>query len=514
MSERSSERLEETLRRLRQERDEADCRYNEALTTLDRGVMRIPDLPHPPPAYDEEQIGPLNDSWQIATPPAASGWKGRLASLIWRVIGPSLQKQTAFNSRLVDHLNRNVAAHREAQRAAQSTIALVRDQLSDLVAFQSQLIVFLQQITAYVDTKDREAGGQALIVNAAVNGVADDLAKRWESMVARERRFEARVAAVTAAHEELRTVASIAQQAALTVKRELERLINDAPVARGVSPANDAESVARGFSPADDAQSVARGFSPASDAQRKLRATGADDAESVARGFSPADDYKYVGFEDQFRGSQDAIRRRLESYVPYFEGATNVLDAGCGRGEFLDLLNARGIPARGLDLNHEMVQVCRARGLDVAEGDIVGYLEGLPDASLGGLFAAQVVEHLQPEYLLRFLELAHHKLRPGAPLVLETLNPACWVAFFESFIRDITHVWPLHPETLRYLVLASGFSSARIEYRSPVPQEDRLQPIAVPAGDLQDVLETFNANVEKLNARLFTYLDYAIVGTS
>lgn len=489
MSERSSERLEETLRRLRQERDEADCRYNEALTTLDRGVMRIPDLPHPPPAYDEEQIGPLNDSWQIATPPAASGWKGRLASLIWRVIGPSLQKQTAFNSRLVDHLNRNVAAHREAQRAAQSTIALVRDQLSDLVAFQSQLIVFLQQITAYVDTKDREAGGQALIVNAAVNGVADDLAKRWESMVAREQRFEARVAAVTAAHEELRTVASIAQQAALTVKRELERLINDAPVARGVSPAGDAESVARGVSPVSD-------------------------AESVARGFSPADDYKYVGFEDQFRGSQDAIRRRLESYVPYFEGATNVLDAGCGRGEFLDLLKARGIPARGLDLNHEMVQVCRARGLDVAEGDIVGYLEGLPDASLGGLFAAQVVEHLQPEYLLRFLELAHHKLRPGAPLVLETLNPACWVAFFESFIRDITHVWPLHPETLRYLVLASGFSSARIEYRSPVPQEDRLQPIAVPAGDLQDVLETFNANVEKLNARLFTYLDYAIVGTS
>ena len=115
-----------------------------------------------------------------------------------------------------------------------------------------------------------------------------------------------------------------------------------------------------------------------------------------------------------------------------------------------------------------MVEVCRARGLDVAEADVVSYLESLPDASLGGLFAAQVVEHLQPGYLLRFLELAFHKLRPGAPIVLETLNPACWTAFFDSFIRDITHVWPLHPDTLNYLVLASGFSAARIEYRSPV----------------------------------------------
>jgi len=172
------------------------------------------------------------------------------------------------------------------------------------------------------------------------------------------------------------------------------------------------------------------------------------------------------------------------------------------------------VSARGLDLNHEMVEVCRARALDVAESDAVSYLEALPDASLGGLFAAQVVEHLQPSYLLRFLELAFHKLRPGAPIVLETLNPACWTAFFDSFIRDITHVWPLHPETLRYLVLASGFSAARIEYRSPVAAQDRLQTIAGdPGSDAADLTEAFNANVEKLNARLFTFLDYAIVGS-
>src|SRR3954462_8628841 len=158
-----------------------------------------------------------------------------------------------------------------------------------------------------------------------------------------------------------------------------------------------------------------------------------------------------------------------------------------------------------------MAEGCRARGLDVAESDVVSFLEAQGDESIGGLFAAQVVEHLEPSYLLRFLDLAFHKLRPGAPIVLETLNPACWTAFFDSFIRDITHVWPLHPETLRYLVLASGFPGARIEYRSPVAQQDRRQAVA-PGGEgaAAELAETFNANVEKLNARMFTFLDYAI----
>jgi SAM-dependent methyltransferase len=478
---REHEPLEATLLRLAQERDEADRRYNQALTALDRALTRVPDFPHPPPPYDEHQITPLNQSWDVvAAPPSRGGIKGRLAAFVWRLVLPTLQKQAGFNSTIVDHLNRNVTAHREAQRAIESIVALLRDEAADLGAFHSRLLIYLQHITAYVDTKDRQTGSGALVVNAAVNGLAEDIAKRWESLLAREQRFEARVASLGAAHDELRTLIGVSTQASMTMKRELERaLAGGAPAA-------------------------------ASDEGGKASPTGP--ASSGA--FAPAlEAYKYVALENQFRGSQETIRARLTSYLPYFDGTSDVLDAGCGRGEFLDLLKARGISARGLDLNHEMVEVCRARGLDVAEADVLSHLESLPDASLGGLFAAQVVEHLQPGYLLRVLELAFHKLRPGAPIVLETLNPACWTAFFDSFIRDITHVWPLHPDTLRYLVLASGFSSAAIEYRSPVAPQDRLQPLPkVPASAPDDLAETFNANVEKLNARMFTFLDYAIVG--
>jgi O-antigen chain-terminating methyltransferase len=122
---------------------------------------------------------------------------------------------------------------------------------------------------------------------------------------------------------------------------------------------------------------------------------------------------------------------------------------------------------------------------------------------------------MEPAYLLRFLDVCFEKLQPDGVLVLETLNPACWTAFFESYIRDITHRWPLHPETLKYLVTASGFTRTTIEFRSPVPAQDRLQGIALPAEGTDTILhemsEAFNANVDKLNARMFTHMDYAVV---
>jgi len=486
------EPLEATLRRLKDERDEADARYNDALTAVDRALRPPVAIPQPASALDEHQLASLNQTWNTlpAEPPRGAGLRGRLTGFIWGVVGPYLQRQLTFNSQLVDHLNRNANAAREANRSTEATVTALRDHVAAIAEFQARLMQYLQQITAYVDTKDRDTAGGALVLNASLSGLAENVAKHAESMAAREHRYEARATALSASHDELRAMIGVAQQALVSLKREVERLSTSAE------------------------RHPAGGSSPGSSRIPDLAPRIPDSAASAA--FTPSlDAYKYVGFEDQFRGSREAIRARFESYLPLFDGKSDVLDVGCGRGEFLDLLNMHGVSARGIDLNHEMAEVCRARGLDVTEADAVGYLSGLADASLGGIFSAQVVEHLQPGYLLRFLELAFVKLRPGGRLVLETLNPACWVAFFESYIRDITHVWPLHPETLKYLVVASGFNKATIEFRSPVPQEDRLQPIAVGAGSdarFADLAEAFNENVEKLNSRMFTYLDYAVIG--
>jgi SAM-dependent methyltransferase len=491
--------LEATLRRLKDERDEADARYNDALTAVDRALRAPVTLPQPAPPLDEHQLASLNQTWNTlpAEPPRGAGVRGRLTGFIWGIVGPYLQRQLTFNSQIVDHLNRNATAARDANRSAEATVAALRDHVAAMAEFHARLMQYLQQITAYVDTKDRDAAGGALVLNASLSGLAENVAKHAESLAAREHRYEARATALSASHDELRAMIGVAQQALVSLKREVERLNT--------------------FTERHPESALSPESSRMPDPAPRIPDPASRIPDSAASGaFTPSlDAYKYVGFEDQFRGSRDVIRARFESYLPLFDGASDLLDVGCGRGEFLDLLTARGLRARGIELNHEMAEDCRARGLDVTEADAVGYLSALPDATHGGILSAQVVEHLQPGYLLRFIELAFVKLRPGGRLVLETLNPACWVAFFESYIRDITHVWPLHPETLKYLVVASGFNKASVEFRSPVPQQDRLQPVAVPAAVdacVADLAEAFNANVEKLNSRIFTYLDYAVIG--
>jgi len=235
--------------------------------------------------------------------------------------------------------------------------------------------------------------------------------------------------------------------------------------------------------------------------------------ESPAPIESALDDVEYVGFENRFRGSEALISRRLQDYLPLFASSSNVLDVGCGRGELLDLIKTQGIGSRGIDTNAAMVARCRDRGLDVEQADALAYLERQPDGSLGGLTAIQVVEHLQPADLLRFLRLAYDKLRPGAPMVLETINAACWAAFFDAYIRDLTHARPLHPGTLEYYVRACGFSAVDVQFREPVDEQDRLAHVTPAASDpaLVQIAAVVNANADKLNQRMLSYRDYAVV---
>jgi SAM-dependent methyltransferase len=288
-----------------------------------------------------------------------------------------------------------------------------------------------------------------------------------EALAARERRMEAAFDQLRAEQQELRTAVAVLRQSNHDLTRELSRT---APTHSAPDSAHSAHS-----------------------AQTSSEALSA----------------KYVGFEDQFRGAPAEIAARQREYVEIFAGASDVLDIGCGRGEFLALLKERGVRARGIDVNDSMVEVCLQKGLDASKADALEYLRAQPAGSLGGLLAAQVVEHLDPAYLTNLLDAAYAALRPGAPIVLETINPACWFAFFESYVRDITHVRPLHPDTLKFLLQASGFGGVEIRYQAPYPEHHKLQRVAPAA--LGDTAETLNANVDKLNSLLFTYLDYAAI---
>ena len=206
----------------------------------------------------------------------------------------------------------------------------------------------------------------------------------------------------------------------------------------------------------------------------------------------------YFALESRMRGSVESVRERQRIYVADFRDAGPVLDVGCGRGEFLMLLRDAGIEARGVDADGDMVAFARGEGLEVEQADVLAYLEGVEDGSLGGIFAAQVVEHLPPPTLLRFLELAHAKLRSGGLLVAETINPLSPLAL-RNYFADLTHAQPLVPETLELLARQSGLRVAETRFLN--------EPEKLVAPD-DPVLA---ANVARLNEILFGPQDYAIL---
>jgi hypothetical protein len=193
--------------RLKAERDAADREYNQALTRLDAAIQRLSDsFPHPPPGPDEHQVTPLNTLWRIApaaAPSHAGGMKQHLAQTIQRAVAPLFEQQQAFNSALVDHINRNVQVGRETQAAVASLLTVLRDTTAELVRFQSLLVRFLQQITPYVDTRDRDVAGLLRGLSGAINAVADELMKRTETLTARDRRRDAEFGDLTGRVDDL-----------------------------------------------------------------------------------------------------------------------------------------------------------------------------------------------------------------------------------------------------------------------------------------------------------------------
>ncbi|MBY0504957.1 MAG: class I SAM-dependent methyltransferase [Bryobacteraceae bacterium] len=131
----------------------------------------------------------------------------------------------------------------------------------------------------------------------------------------------------------------------------------------------------------------------------------------------PEAELDWFTFANKFRGPEPKIREHFARYVPYFAQASPVLDLGCGRGEFLRLLRDQGVTARGLDLTPENIALCMGEGLSVELQDFFTYLPGLADGSLGGIFCAQVVEHLPAAKLPELIRLCAAKLKPGAPIL-------------------------------------------------------------------------------------------------
>ncbi len=190
------------------------------------------------------------------------------------------------------------------------------------------------------------------------------------------------------------------------------------------------------------------------------------------------EDLLYQDFEDRFRGPYEAVQKCLAAYLPLLESLppadADILDIGCGRGEWLALLADRGLKARGIDTNQAAVIRCRERGLSVECAEALDHLARLPESSVKLVSAFHVVEHLPYPALLRLLDEIRRVLVPGGMLLMETPNPCNVLVGACDFYRDMTHVRPIHPDTLLFLAEARGFDRVSGYFFEQTETEYRL----------------------------------------
>lgn len=195
---------------------------------------------------------------------------------------------------------------------------------------------------------------------------------------------------------------------------------------------------------------------------------GPDQIAALAAEADHTLDAFYVSFEDQFRGTREDIKGRVAVYLPLVQAAKAglpdrpILDLGCGRGEWLELLKDHGLVGRGVDANRVMVAQCEELGLDVRQGDASEALKSLPSRSLGAVTGFHIVEHLPFRTLVALFDEALRVLKPGGFILFETPNPENILVGACNFYFDPTHRNPLPPEPLRFVADARGFVRTEI----------------------------------------------------
>ena len=194
------------LEGLKAERAAADRAYNEALTRLDAAIQAFPQqFPASPPGPDVHQLASLNTRWKITTPAPEPGIGGRFTAAVRRIVAPLFEQQEAFNGALVDHLNRNAPVQQASAEAIEAGLTVLREHIAELARFQTLLIVFLQQITPYVDTRDRDVAGLLRGLSGGIDAVSNELLKRSEALLARDHQHQRHLSDVQTELQDIRT---------------------------------------------------------------------------------------------------------------------------------------------------------------------------------------------------------------------------------------------------------------------------------------------------------------------
>jgi O-antigen chain-terminating methyltransferase len=211
----------------------------------------------------------------------------------------------------------------------------------------------------------------------------------------------------------------------------------------------------------------------------------------------------YVSFENKFRGTREEIKEKQKVFLPYIKEASvgteeyPVLDLGCGRGEWLEILKENGLKGAGVDSNRMMISICQEKELDVIEHDCIKFLSKQKSNSLGAITGFHLLEHLPIDVLNNLLLDTVRVLKPGGIAIFETPNPQNILVSSYSFYMDPTHRKPLPSPLLKFLAEECGLKNTKILNIHPLPAESHLSGT--------DISKRFNEHFHGPQ-------DYAIIG--
>ncbi len=407
-------------------------------------------------------------------------------------LGATVEQVKDWVNGRVEELGRNLAERLEAvHREEKEVEARMRrfeelgEKLRAVVFATESLGPGLKEIVAAMDEMRSSLGvsveGMAEIRETLTDSIEDLSQSRWDL----QKRLEALEAGVAAMRAEL-------DQARASYEDLRSRLVG-----LGERLATQREELGQAVEKARlELDAAVR------DAQRLVE-------EAFGQTVIRPDEFPYFRFEDTHRGSPETVRDALRPFVRHFHRCQRVVDLGCGRGEFLDLCKQEGIGAYGVDSNEDMVLHCQRIGLNVVHADVVDHLRELKDKSVDGVFCSQVIEHLPMRKVHALLRECHRVLKVGTNMVLVTINPLSLYTLAHNFFLDPTHVRPIPPETLRFLVEEAGFRKTSIAYFSPFGPEFSLLPVRF-EGETEEQ-RAIRINFDRLNHVVFGNQEYALL---
>ena len=186
----------------------------------------------------------------------------------------------------------------------------------------------------------------------------------------------------------------------------------------------------------------------------------------------------YTEFENNFRGSREQIKQILSNYDGLIDYILNIdndpslLDIGSGRGEWMQKCNAKGFRSIGIELDSRMVNDCRKLNLNIKEGDALLLLDDLPKNSFSIVSAFHVIEHMKHENIYELLIKCKRILKPNGLLILETPSIDNLLVSTKSFHIDPTHISPIHPDLLAFIIKRVGFVKFKYYFINSGPLKD------------------------------------------